>query len=75
MRMKSALIASWIAAAAIGGAVSLAPIAGAQPDPDVPYGGDEFEAPGQGPGPGSFGFHESNHDEKDTSAGDTDVPY
>jgi hypothetical protein len=50
-------------------------MAGAQPDPDVPYGGDEFEAPGQGPAPGSFGYHESNHDEKDTSAGETDVPY
>ncbi|RUP31297.1 MAG: hypothetical protein EKK51_14710 [Mycolicibacterium sp.] len=73
--MKNALVAAWIAAAAIGGAIGLAPMAGAQPDPDVPYGGDEFEAPGQGPAPGSFGYHESNHDEKDTSAGETDVPY
>lgn len=75
MRMKNALVASWIVAAAIGGAVSLAPLAGAQPDPDVPYGGDEFEAPGQGPNPDSFGFHDSSHDEKDTTAGATDVPY
>ena len=75
MRMKSALVASWVAAAAIGGAISLAPTAVAQPDPDVPYGGDEFDLPGQGPNPYNFGFHESNHDEKDTSAGATDVPY
>ncbi|KAB7761835.1 hypothetical protein [Mycolicibacterium mucogenicum] len=50
-------------------------MAGADPDPDVPYGGDEFDLPGQGPNPYNFGFHESNHDEKDTSAGATDVPY
>ncbi len=75
MRRKIALVAPWIAAAAIGGAVSLAPTAGADPDPDVPYGGDEFDLPQQGPNPYDFGFHESNHDEKDTSAGATDVPY
>lgn len=75
MRMKSAFVASWIVAAAIGGAASLAPLAGAQPDPDVPYGGDEFEAPGQGPNPDGFGFQDSSHDEKDTTAGATDVPY
>ncbi|HZA11045.1 hypothetical protein [Mycobacterium sp.] len=38
--MKSAIkyIAPWVAAAAIGGAIALAPIANAEPDPNVPYG-------------------------------------
>ena len=33
MRLKNALVGTWIAAAAIGGAISLAPMAGADPDP------------------------------------------
>lgn len=75
MRMKSALVAAWIAAAAIGGRSAWPRWPAPSRTPILPYGGDEFEAPGQGPGPGSFGFHESNHDEKDTTAGATDVPY
>ena len=75
MRTKIALVAPWLAAAAIGGAIWLSPMAVADTDPDVPIGGDEFDLPQQGPNPYDFGFHESNHDEKDTSAGATDVPY
>ncbi|WP_238391866.1 MULTISPECIES: hypothetical protein [unclassified Mycolicibacterium] len=74
MRMKIALVAPWIAATAIGGAISLAPIAAADTDPLVPNGGDAFDAPSQGPNPGSFGWHEQNQDEV-TPQDSVDVPY
>ena len=38
MRIKLNYIAPWLAAAAIGGAIALAPVASADSDPLVPYG-------------------------------------
>ena len=60
-------IAPWLAAAAIGGAIALVPIASADTDPLVPY--------GTNPQVPSLGFHESNHDEADTTAGQLDLPF
>jgi hypothetical protein len=60
-------IAPWLAAAAIGGAIALAPIASADTDPLVPYGTD--------PHVPSLGYHESNHDEANTTNGFIDVPF
>ena len=61
-------IAPWLAAAAIGGAIGLAPIANADTDPLVPYG----TAPHV---PYVLGYHESNHDEMDTTDGQLDLPF
>jgi hypothetical protein len=86
--MKTTLkyVAPWLAAAAIGGAVALpiasaathpapiasaathpAPVSSAGTDPLVPYGTD--------PQVPSLGFHESNHDNADTTNGFVDVPF
>ena len=74
-------LAPWMAAAAIGGAVALAPIASAAThpapptapasagtDPLVPYGTDPHS-------PYVFGYHVSDHDEANTTNGQLDVPF
>ena len=84
--MKTTLkyVAPWLAAAAIGGAVALAPIASAatppadstaahpaasaDTDPLVPYGTDPHS-------PYVLGYHVSNHDEANTTNGQVDVPF
>lgn len=61
-------VAPWLAAAAIGAAISLAPIASADTNPLVPY----------GPNPTSPyvpGYHVDNHDETDNTNGFRDVPF
>jgi hypothetical protein len=68
--MKTAIkyIAPWLAIAGIGGAIALAPIASADTDPIVPYGTNPHS-------PYVLGFHESNHDEVNTTNGQVDVPF
>jgi len=76
-------LAPWVAAAAIGGAVALAPIASAAPtphsgpaatagaagtDPLVPFGTDPHS-------PYVFGYHVSNHDESNTTNGQLDTAF
>ena len=77
-------VAPWLAAAAIGGAVALAPIASAATaatpisgpavagtagtDPLVPFGTDPHS-------PYVFGYHVSDHDEANTTNGQVDVPF
>jgi hypothetical protein len=76
-------VAPWLAAAAIGGAVALAPIASAATppapapaastgtagtDPLVPFGTDPHS-------PYVFGYHTSDHDESNTTNGQVDVPF
>jgi hypothetical protein len=61
-------IAPWLAAAAIGGAIALAPVASADTDPLVPYGTNPQV-------PYVLGFHESNHDEANTTNGQVDLPF
>ena len=68
MRIKLNYIAPGLAAAAIGGAISLAPVASADSDPLVPYGTNPQV-------PYVLGFHESNHDEADTTNGQLDLPF
>jgi hypothetical protein len=51
-----------LAAAAIGGAIALAPIASADTNPLVPYGTDPHS-------PYVLGYHVSNHDEANTRNG------
>jgi hypothetical protein len=60
--------ATWLALAAVGGAIALAPIASADTDPLVPYGTTPHA-------PDILGFHESNHDEANTTNGQVDVPF
>jgi hypothetical protein len=68
--MKSTIryIAPWLGVAAIGAAIALAPVASANTDPLVPYGTNPHV-------PYVLGFHESNHDEADTTAGQLDLPF
>jgi hypothetical protein len=84
MKTTIKYLAPWMAAAAIGGAVALAPIASAavapaQPgpvasvgtagtDPVVPYGTDPHS-------PYVLGYHVSDHDEANTTNGQVDVPF
>jgi hypothetical protein len=84
MKTTIKYIAPWLAAAAIGGAVALAPIASAatpsaaathpapasspDTDPLVPYGTDPHS-------PYVFGYHVSDHDEANTTNGQVDVPF
>ena len=65
MRIKLNYIAPGLAAAVIGGAIALAPVASADSDPLVPYGTNPQV-------PYVLGFHESNHDEADTTNGQLD---
>jgi hypothetical protein len=68
MKTTIKYVAPWLAAAAIGGAIALAPIASADSDPLVPYGTNPTS-------PYIFGYHESNHDEANTTNGQVDVPF
>jgi len=68
MKIVTKYAAAWLALAAIGGAIALAPIASADTDPLVPYGTDPHA-------PYILGFHESNHDEANTTNGQVDVPF
>ncbi|HZN82536.1 MAG TPA: hypothetical protein VFC01_23100 [Mycobacterium sp.] len=82
MKTTIKYVAPWLAAAAIGGAIALAPIAGAATpstagatppasagtDPLVPYGTDPHS-------PYVFGYHVSDHDEANTTNGQLDVPF
>jgi hypothetical protein len=68
MKTTIKYIAPWLAAAAIGGAIALAPIASANTDPLVPYGTDPHV-------PYVLGYHESNHDEANTTNGQLDLPF
>jgi hypothetical protein len=68
MKTTITYIAPWLAAAAIGGAIALAPIANAATDPLVPYGTDPTS-------PYVLGYHVSNHDEANTTNGFVDVPF
>ena len=83
MKTTIRYVAPWLAAAGIGGAIAFAPIASAAPianaathpapvssagtDPLVPYGTDPQVPP--------LGFHESNHDDANTTNGFVDVPF
>jgi hypothetical protein len=67
MKTKIKYAAPWLAAAAIGASVALAPIAGAETDPLVPHGSDPHI-------PYQLGLHVSNHDEVYTTRGDLDLP-
>jgi hypothetical protein len=82
MKTMIKYVAPWLAAAAIGGAIALAPIASAastpaphsapaaitDTDPLVPYGTDPRA-------PYVFGYHVSDHDEANTTNGQVDVPF
>jgi hypothetical protein len=68
MKKNIKCVAPWLAAAAFGVAIALAPIASADTNPLVPY----------GPNPTSPyvpGYHVDNHDEADTTNGFRDVPF
>jgi hypothetical protein len=67
----------WLVAAAIGGAIALAPIASADTDPQVPYGTDPYVpyGPQTQQSPDVFGYHPSNHDEINTTNGQVDLPF
>jgi len=58
--MKTAFrrLAPWLAVAAIGGAVALAPIASADTDPTTPYGTNPMS-------PAIFGYHTANGPQMD----------
>jgi len=83
MKTTIKYFAPWLAAAAIGGAVALAPMASAATppaptapasvgtagtDPLVPFGTDPHS-------PYVFGYHSSDHDESNTTNGQVDVPF
>ena len=68
MKTKIKSIAPWLAAAAIGGAIALAPIAGADTNPAAPYSTNPSS-------PYVLGYHVSNHDEANTTNGFVDVPF
>lgn len=68
MKRVTKYAAPWMAVAALGGAIVLAPIASADTDPLVPYGTEPHS-------PYILGFHESNHDEANTTNGQLDVPF
>ena len=68
MKTTTMYIAGWLVAAAIGGALALAPIASADTNPLVPYGTNPTS-------PYVLGYHVSNHDEAFTTNGFVDVPF
>ena len=68
MRASIKFVAPALGAAAMGAAILLAPIAGANTDPLVPYGTDPHT-------PYVFGYHVSNHDESNTTNGQLDTPF
>ena len=67
MKTTTKYIAGWIGAAIVGSIV-LAPIANADTDPLVPYGTNPHS-------PYVLGYHESNHDEANTTNGFLDLPF
>ena len=67
MKTTIKYIAPWLAAAAIGGAIALAPIASADTDPAVPYGTNPTS-------PDIFGYHTSNEVANPTNS-EVDVPF
>ncbi|MCW2562607.1 MAG: hypothetical protein JWQ31_1167 [Mycobacterium sp.] len=68
MKTSIKFIAPALGAAAIGAAMLLAPIAGADTNPLVPYGTDPHT-------PYVLGYHVSNHDEANTTNGQLDTPF
>jgi hypothetical protein len=68
MKTTTKRLAPWLAAAAIGGAIVMAPIASADTNPAVPYGTDPQS-------PYVLGYHVSNFDEAYTTNGQVDVPF
>ena len=58
----------WLALGTAGAAIALAPIAGADTNPLVPYGTNPQV-------PYLVGLHSSNHDELDTTNGRLDLPF
>ena len=60
-------LAPWLAAAAMGGAIALAPIASADTDPAAPYGTNPTS-------PAIFGYHTSN-EVADPSNSTLDAPF
>jgi hypothetical protein len=85
MKTTIKFVAPWLAAAAIGGAVALAPIAGAAtvstpdsgPAATVGTAGTDPIVPfGTDPhSPYVLGYHVSDHDEANTTNGQVDVPF
>jgi hypothetical protein len=67
MKTTIKYIGPWLAAAAIGGAIALAPIASADTDPAVPYGTNPTS-------PYIFGYHTSNEVASPTNS-ELDVPF
>ena len=85
MKTTIKYVAPWLATAAIGGAVALAPIASAATAP-MPHSGPAATAGTAGTDPlvpfGTdphspyvFGYHVSDHDESNTTNGQLDVPF
>ena len=68
MKASIKYIAPWLGAAAVGAAIVLAPVASADTDPLVRYGTEPSV-------PYVLGFHESNHDEANTTNGQLDLPF
>ena len=68
MKMTAKYIVPALAAAGIGAAVLLAPIASANTDPLVPFGTDPHS-------PYVTGYHVSDHDETYTTNGQLDNPF
>jgi hypothetical protein len=80
MKTPIKFVALWLGAAAIGGAIALAPVASAAAptppspvssagtDPLVPYGTDPYV-------PYRLGYINPNHDEGNTTNGEVDVPF
>lgn len=75
MRTKIALVTPWLAAAAIGGAIALAPLASADTNPGESYGSNSANAPAKHRDPSTFGVHSDDHDETDQTAGSVDIPF
>jgi hypothetical protein len=84
MKTSIKYAAPWLAAAAIGGAIALAPLASAatplaattHPAPAASAGTDPLVPFGTDPQvPYVLGYHVSNHDEANTTTGQLDVPF
>lgn len=68
MRATGKFTATWLIAAAIGGAIAMAPAASANTDPLVPYGTDPHSRY-------VMGYHVPNHDESNTTNCQVDAPF
>lgn len=82
MKTPIKYVALWLGAAAVGGAIALAPIASAAPTPATPHnsagsaGTDPLVPYGTDPQvPYVLGYHVSDHDEANTTNGQLDVPF